>query len=93
MLFWSSPAARVKLVVASFFQPIIELTGWMWGARRDGAWVLFAPAMDNRADHRTSLWTVGCADTPVDHRSPAADALRVDNEGMLPTLQLPKSWS
>ena len=55
-------------------------------------WWLLAPAVDNWADHRTSLWTVGCADSPVDHRSPATDALRMDNKGTLSTLQLPRSF-
>ena len=48
-----------------------------------------APAVDIWAAHRASLWTVGCTDSPVAHRSWVADALRVDNEETLPTLQLP----
>ncbi len=84
--------ARVKLVVASISQPITEWTVWCRNERGFAAAELLAPAMDNWAAHRTSLWTVGCADAPVDHRSPTADALRVDNKETLPTLQLPKPW-
>ena len=41
------------------------------------------PAVDIWAAHRTSLWTVGGADAPVAHRSPSADALHVDNDGVV----------
>ena len=52
--------ARVKLVVASFFHPIIEYaTGRCGKDRGFAAAALLAPTVDNWAAHRTSLWTVG----------------------------------